>query len=119
MEKQFHHIHLKLLGKSKNYLESHLKSRGLGSRVKIFLKDNLQMVREVDGGSSHASQNTSIVHFGLGENTKIDSLSITWPGGKTQSLVDIAANQLLEVDEIDEIIEYSLWDRFLKYFSID
>ena len=38
------------------------------------------MVREVDGGSSHASQNTSIVHFGLGENTKIDSLSITWPG---------------------------------------
>ncbi len=94
-------------------------TRGLGSRVKIFLKDNLQMVREVDGGSSHASQNTSIVHFGLGENTKIDSLSITWPGGKTQSLVDIAANQLLEVDEIDEIIEYSLWDRFLKYFSID
>ena len=73
----------------------------------ISKKDNLQMVREVDGGSSHASQNTSIVHFGLGENTKIDSLSITWPGGKTQSLVDIAANQLLKLDEIDEIIEYS------------
>ena len=94
-------------------------TRGLGSRVKIFLKDNFQMVREVDGGSSHASQNTSIVHFGLGENTKIDSISITWPGGKTQSLVDIAANQLLEVNEIDEIIDYSLWDRFLRYFNID
>ena len=61
------------------------------------------MVREVDGGSSHASQNTSIVHFGLGENTKIDSISITWPGGKLQSLVDIAANQLVEIDELEEI----------------
>ena len=92
-------------------------TRGLGSRVKIFLKDNLQMVREVDGGSSHASQNTSIVHFGLGENKTIDSISITWPGGKTQSLVDIAANQLVEVDELEEI-NYSIWDRFLKYFNI-
>ena len=54
----------------------------------------------------------------IGENTKIDSISITWPGGKTQSLADIAANQLLEVDEIDEI-NYSFWDRFLKYFNID
>ena len=64
------------------------------------------------------SQNTSIVHFGLGENTKIDSISITWPGGKSQSLVDIVANQLVEVDELGEI-NYSLWDRFLKYFNLD
>ena len=25
----------------------------------------------------------------------------------------------LEVDEIEEIIDHSLWDRFLRYFNID
>ena len=52
------------------------------------------MIREVDGGSSHASQNSSVVHFGLGQNQIVDSVTVTWPGGKTQSLINPGINQL-------------------------
>lgn len=73
---------------------------GLGSRVTIF-SEGRQMIREIDGGgSSHLSQNSPIAHFGLGGAETVDSVLITWNGGKKQLLTDVPANQLLEVEEI-------------------
>jgi len=58
------------------------------------------MIREVDGGgSSHLSQNSNIVHFGLAEAEVVDSVLVTWTGGKEQLLTEVAANQLLEIVE--------------------
>ena len=76
------------------------------------------MIREVDGGSSHASQNSSIIHFGLGENIKVDSLIVTWPGGKKQYLIDLIPNNQIEIEEtiskepsfIDSLLEYFNWN---------
>ena len=103
-----------------NWLKIKLKgnqstTRGLGSRIRIVC-DDLNMIREVDGGSSHASQNTSIVHFGVGENKKIDSLIISWPGGKKQHLTDILPNQLIEIEEL-YIEEPSFLESIMKYFN--
>lgn len=86
-----------------NWLKVRLKGkqstlRGLGARVKLFLPE-LQMIREVDGGSSHASQNSSIVHFGLGRNQKVDSVSVTWPGGKIQSIKNPDINTTIKIEE--------------------
>ena len=39
------------------------------------------MIREIDGGSSHESQNSSIAHFGLNDVNLIDSVIVRWPGG--------------------------------------
>jgi hypothetical protein len=39
------------------------------------------------------------VHFGLGQETKIDSLEIRWPSGIRQTLKGITADQFLTVDE--------------------
>ena len=103
-----------------NWLKIKLKgkqstTRGLGARVRVVC-DDLNMIREVDGGSSHASQNTSIVHFGVGENKKIDSLIISWPGGKKQHLTDILPNQLIEIEEL-YIEEPSFLESIMKYFN--
>ena len=103
-----------------NWLKIKLKgkqstTRGLGARVRVVC-DDLNMIREVDGGSSHASQNTSIVHFGVGENKKIDSLIISWPGGKKQHLTDILPNQLIEIEEL-YVEEPSFLDSIMKYFN--
>ena len=103
-----------------NWLKIKLKgnqstTRGLGSRIRIVC-DDLNMIREVDGGSSHASQNTSIVHFGVGENKKIDSLIISWPGGKKQHLTDILPNQLIEIEEL-YLEEPSFLNSIMKYFN--
>ena len=39
------------------------------------------------------------VHFGLGRESRIRSLEIRWPSGKTQTLERVKADQVLRVEE--------------------
>jgi hypothetical protein len=73
---------------------------GIGSRIEVVV-GNTKMIREVDGGSSHISQNSAVVHFGLGSATKIDSVNVIWVGGKRQSLLNQNSNQKITIQEID------------------
>ena len=73
-------------------------TRGLGSRVEIVVNGK-KMIREIDGGSSHESHNSTIAHFGLAENTIVDSVIVKWIGGGTQHIVDVSANQTLDIVE--------------------
>jgi hypothetical protein len=73
---------------------------GIGSRVEI-VADGLHMIREIDGGgSSHLSQNSTIAHFGLGKAQIVDSVIVTWVGGKKQVLLDQNVNQQLFISEV-------------------
>jgi hypothetical protein len=89
-----------------NWLKVALRGKGaerngLGSRVTIF-SNGRQMIREIDGGgSSHLSQNSKIAHFGLGEAASVDSVLVTWAGGKEQLLTGQAVNQLLTIEEVE------------------
>ncbi len=74
-------------------------NRGMGARV-VAVIGGRRLLREVDGGgSSHMSQNSPIVHFGLGEAETVDSLIVRWPVDHTQVLTDVPANQRLAVLE--------------------
>jgi hypothetical protein len=59
----------------------------------------VKMIREIDGGSSHLSQNSTIAHFGLGNASVVDSVIIKWIGGKKQMLTSQPVNTLLSVTE--------------------
>jgi hypothetical protein len=88
----------------KNWLKIKLnglknESRGLGSRIEVYV-GNLKMIREIDGGSSHESQNSSIAHFGLGDHTIADSVVVRWLDGQIQSIKHVEANQLIEISEV-------------------
>lgn len=91
-------------GANGNWLQVRLRgiqseSQGIGSRVTVF-SDGRRMMREIDGGgSSHLSQNATLAHFGLGDATVVDSVLVTWTGGKEQLLLDVPANQLLVIEE--------------------
>ena len=88
-----------------NWLKVALKgvqaeSNGIGSRVTVITKEK-RLIREIDGGgSSHLSQNSIIAHFGLGANTKVDSVIVDWTGGNTQVLTNVETNQQLQIKEI-------------------
>ena len=56
-------------------------------------------IDEVSGGSSHGSQNSSILHFGLGSASIVDELTVYWPGGRTQVLEDVVPNQIITIIE--------------------
>lgn len=71
---------------------------GIGARVTVFAGGKRQ-IREQGGGIHRMTQNHQRLHFGLGKHEKVDKLVITWPSGKVQTLTDIQANQILEVEE--------------------
>ena len=89
------------------------ESNGIGSRVTV-VAGGKRMIREIDGGSSsHLSQNSVIAHFGLGSATTVDSVIVTWTGGKKQVLTNQKINTLLRIEEEGEPrnpwISYYLW----------
>lgn len=95
-----------------NWLKVKLKgtssdTQGIGSRVEVVI-GKLKMIREIDGGSSHISQNSTIAHFGLGDAQKIDSVIVKWMGGEKQVIIQPSVNQLLVVNEVPVERESSL-----------
>ena len=59
------------------------------------------MIREIDGGgSSHISQNSTIAHFGLGNASKIDKITVYWTGGNKQIVSSSGINQVITITEI-------------------
>jgi hypothetical protein len=72
---------------------------GIGARIKVVTELGSQ-IREVEAGSSYLSGHDLRVLFGLGEENRVQRIEITWPGGLTQALTNIEANQLLAVTEV-------------------
>ncbi len=88
---------------SGNYIAFNLEGtisnhQAIGSRVVLFTKDKRQ-TQFVTGGSGYASQSSSVVHFGIGNNTSIDSVVIYWPSGKRQKSGRLQINQRYNVTE--------------------
>lgn len=56
-------------------------------------------MREYNGFSHHMSQNHTPVHFGLGQASVVDSITIQWPSGITQTLKNVPVNRSITVVE--------------------
>ena len=91
-------------GAKGNWLKINLKgvqaeSHGLGCRIEV-IAGGKHMLREIDGGaSSHLSQSSPTAHVGLGSATVVDSVIVTWTGGKKQVLTKQKINTLLVITE--------------------
>ena len=70
----------------------------IGARVRATAGGRTRLA-EVKAGSSYLGQNDLRVHLGLGTATRIERLDITWPGGQTEVLRDVPANQIIVVTE--------------------
>ncbi len=57
----------------------------------------------VSPASSYLSSSDMRVHWGLGDCRSIDSITIRWPSGAKQKLTNIAADQILRVEEVAEL----------------
>jgi len=51
--------------------------------------DGVRQVREVRSGSTYQSQNSLVMHFGLGSATKVDKLTVRWPDGTVTERRDL------------------------------
>jgi hypothetical protein len=86
-----HYFNLDLRGTVSN-------SDAVGARAYIYGAWGVQ-TREVRIGESYGTVNSSMLHFGLGSATSIDSVVINWPMGGTQTIYNPAVDQFLTVIE--------------------
>ena len=72
----------------------------IGAKVKVVTAAGTQH-NHVTTAVGYGSASDRRVHFGLGRETVVKELTITWPSGKTQTLKDVPADQVLRVREPD------------------
>lgn len=86
-----------------SYLQIKLKQpegniNAVGAKVYLFSKGK-QQYQEVNPNRGYLSCLPVKLHFGLGNDTQVDSVKIIWPDQKEQYLTNVAANQLLVVEK--------------------
>jgi hypothetical protein len=87
----------------RNYIELRLtgtKSNrdAIGALVRIWI-GSTQLVREVNPAGGYLAQSSKTVHFGLGDNDKVDSAVVRWPRGALQTIRSPLVNTLIPVRE--------------------
>jgi hypothetical protein len=88
----YHWLKIKLVGTVSN-------RDGLGAAVTTTVHGKIQY-RENNGSMGHyLSQQSTPLHFGLGNATKVDQILIKWPSGMTQTLTNVPADQELVITE--------------------
>lgn len=70
----------------------------IGARIRVRTGDHWQS-SEVAAGGGYLSGNSLRQHFGVGDRTRIDEVSIDWPSGGRTRLLD------LDVDRLHTIVE--------------
>ena len=70
----------------------------VGARVTLTTALGTQ-VREVRAGESYGLTNTGLCHFGLGANTTVQTMVVTWPSGQIDTYQNVNADQQLTVVE--------------------
>ncbi len=88
---QNHWLTLKLVGHKSN-------RDAIGAEVKVVTAKRQQFAT-VSTAGSYLSSSDKRVHFGLGTESIAQSVEIRWPSGILQTLKNIPADQLLQVDE--------------------
>jgi hypothetical protein len=81
----------KLIGSKSN-------KAAIGARV-VVTAGGLKQINEVRSGGSYLSQNDLRLHFGLGKETSMTNVEISWPSGKKEGLPNLAADYIYTVVE--------------------
>jgi hypothetical protein len=87
-----HWILLKLVGTKSNRM-------GLGAQIRITGEDGLKQYNQVTTAVGYACSSDPRVHFGLGASKTVREIEIKWPSGIRQTLRNIAADQILTIEE--------------------
>jgi hypothetical protein len=100
-----HYLEASLRGTMKEYEPGRRSNRlGVGARL-VAEVGGRQVVREMYPANSYRSEMPNVVHFGLGDDTRIDKLTIFWPSGLTQVLTNLEGDRQIIVEEGSDVAE--------------
>jgi hypothetical protein len=103
-----HYVQFGLVGKKSNKF-------GVGARIEIRV-GRMILIDEVTTGSGYASQNSNIIHLGLGKHLIVDEVKIRWPSGEMQSIKHVLPDQRYLAVE-GEVIEPFTTERYQNFLS--
>lgn len=92
-------------GNKNNWLKVRLqggrKNRfGVGARIEVVAGGKRQ-IQEIGSQSSYLSQNPFEALFGMGKSSRVDRITVTFPGGKRQERHDLPVNQIVVIKEVE------------------
>jgi len=90
-QNQNHWLTLELVGRRSN-------RDAIGAEVKLVTASGAQWATVTTAGS-YLSSGDKRVHFGLGSESNARTIEIRWPSGIRQTLKDIRADQILQIQE--------------------
>lgn len=90
-ENENHWLQVELKGTTSNHM-------GIGAKLKLKTPNNTQYNYTLCG-EGYIAQNSGKEFFGLGTESTIDYLKVTWPSGIVDSIPDITPDQRLTVEE--------------------
>jgi len=89
-----HFVKARLVGSKSNRM-------AIGAVMRIRVKASV-FTRQVEGGSgSHGQQNSPVLHFGLGKETKVEKVEIAWPSGCVETRAGVKVDALTTFLEPD------------------
>jgi len=72
---------------------------GIGAKIRLVSASTGEQFGFVAPSGSYLSSNDMRIHFGLGADSEVKLLEITWPSGIVQTLRNVKSNQILTVSE--------------------
>ncbi|MEX0289206.1 MAG: CRTAC1 family protein [Flavobacteriaceae bacterium] len=78
-------------------------SYGIGSWLRLYLKDGGVQTRFFIRETGYGSQNSTEIHFGLGKAEEIVKIEILWPNGQVQAAYNLQPNRVYQCLEGKEI----------------
>ena len=91
-QKAIHYLKVHLVGTKSN-------RDGLGAKVEVVTADGSRFTKVHDGQSGYLSQSSHDLYFGLGDQSEIKEIIVSWPSGTEQKLTDEKSNQRLIIEE--------------------
>lgn len=77
-----------------------MNTRAIGAVI-MARTGNVTRTRLISAGTSFMAQVAAEAHFGLGNSTTVDELTILWPNGTQTVLTDVDTKQVLDVTPAD------------------
>lgn len=92
-----HYLRIKLMGNS--------GSAGLGAKVTLKYGDDKMLYHDHSTYRGYLSTMEDVIHFGLGDHTSVDEISIVWQDGSTQKITLVEADQVLHINHADASLQ--------------
>jgi FG-GAP-like repeat/ASPIC and UnbV len=75
------------------------KSNRSGITAIVFIRTGNTSQAQIVSGGNGQNQDSLVIHFGLGKNTKVDEMEIFWAGGVPQRCQNINPDRIVKVKE--------------------